>query len=49
MSVALDLAPATEAEVAEVLADCHARRTPLRLTKTARPAKPCRCRACPAS
>ena len=32
MSVALDLAPATEAEVAEVLADCHARRTPLRIT-----------------
>ncbi|MDQ1901362.1 FAD-binding protein [Paracoccus sp. WLY502] len=31
MSVALDLAPATEAEVAEILADCHARRTPLRI------------------
>lgn len=31
MTVTLDLAPTTEAEVAEILADCHARRTPLRI------------------
>ena len=31
MTVALDLAPTTEAEVSEILAACHARRTPLRI------------------
>ena len=31
MSVALDLAPSTEAEVADIVADCHARRAPLRI------------------
>ena len=31
MTLALDLAPATEAEVSEVLADCHARCRPLRI------------------
>ncbi|MTE00719.1 FAD-binding protein [Paracoccus sp. YIM 132242] len=31
MTVALDLAPTSEAEVSEILADCHARRTPLRI------------------
>lgn len=31
MSLALDLAPATEAEVAGILADAHARRRPLRI------------------
>lgn len=31
MTLALDLAPATEAELAEILADCHARRRPLRI------------------
>lgn len=31
MSIALDLAPTTEAEVSEILADSHARRTPLRI------------------
>lgn len=32
MSVALDLAPSTEAEVADIVADCHARRASLRIT-----------------
>lgn len=31
MTVALDPAPATEAELAGIIADCHARRTPLRI------------------
>ncbi|WP_207100765.1 FAD-binding protein [Paracoccus shandongensis] len=31
MSVALDLVPTTEAEVGEIIADCHARRTSLRI------------------
>ena len=31
MTVALDLAPRTETEVAEIVADCHARRRPLRI------------------
>ena len=31
MTLALDLAPATEAELAGIIADCHARRTPLRI------------------
>lgn len=31
MTLALDLAPTTEAEVADILADCHARRAPLRI------------------
>lgn len=31
MTLALDLAPANEAEAAEILADCHARRRPLRI------------------
>lgn len=31
MTVALDLAPASEAELADIVADCHARRAPLRI------------------
>ncbi|WEF24510.1 FAD-binding protein [Paracoccus sp. S3-43] len=31
MTVALDLAPTTEAELAEIVADCHARSSPLRI------------------